>query len=240
MKLRITLFAAILLMFTIACSSNNEEEQKQLAETGNHKIEVLEVIQANAYTYLRTEENGKEAWLAVSKMNANEGDVFYYKDSFEMKDFKSKDLDRTFESILFVQAISPTPFGTEAQPKDVQEAHSKIKPQVNSDIKVEKAEGGVTINELYADKESFSGKSVKIKGQVTKVNLGIMGRNWIHIQDGSSEGNNYDLTITTDREAKIGDVVTFEGYITINKDFGSGYSYEIIMEEAKLIDNTNS
>ena len=240
MKLRIAIFAAFILLFTIACSSNNEEEMKELAATGNHKVEVQEVVQANSYTYLKVDENGNEVWLAVSKMDAKEGDVLYYKDSFEMKDFKSKDLDRTFASILFVQAVSPTPFGAAPQEQDVKSAHSKIKPQSQSDIKVEKVEGGVTVEELYADKDSFSGKSVKIKGQVTKVNLGIMGRNWIHIQDGTAKGDNYDLTITTDREAGVGDIVTFEGYITINKDFGSGYSYEVIMEEAKIIDISKS
>jgi hypothetical protein len=241
MKLRNIIIAALILLFAIACSSNNEEQQEQAAiPAGNHKVEVLEVLQANAYTYLRVDENGKEVWMAVTKMNAEEGDILYYKDSFEMKDFQSKDLERTFESILFVQAVSPTPFGSPQMPKDVKSAHSNVKPQTKTDIKVEKAEGGITIGELFAGKESYSGKTVKVRGEVTKVNLGIMGRNWIHIQDGTADGNNYDLTITTDREASVGDVVTFEGTVTVNKDFGSGYSYEVIIEEAKVIANSKS
>jgi hypothetical protein len=125
-------------------------------------------------------------------------------------------------------------------PKDLKSAHSNVKPQTKTDIKVEKAEGGISIGELFAGKESYSGKTVKVRGEVTKVNLGIMGRNWIHIQDGTADGNNYDLTITTDREASVGDVVTFEGTVTVNKDFGSGYSYEVIIEEAKVIANSKS
>ena len=62
-----------------------------------------------------------------------------------------------------------------------------------------------------------------------------MGKNWIHIQDGSGDSNNFDLTITTQDQAKVGDVVTFEGTIGTKKDFGYGYLYEVIMEDAKLL-----
>ena len=61
-----------------------------------------------------------------------------------------------------------------------------------------------------------------------------MDRNWIHIQDGTSDNGNFDLTITTNEEVVVNDVVVFKGKITLNKDFGAGYSYEVIMEEAKV------
>jgi len=97
------------------------------------------------------------------------------------------------------------------------------------------AKGGITIGELYAKKDSYSAKPVKIKGEVVKFNKQIMGKNWIHIQDGTNNNGSFDLTITSDETVKVGDVVTIEGIITLNKDFGYGYSYDIILENGKLI-----
>ena len=74
-----------------------------------------------------------------------------------------------------------------------------------------------------------------MKGQVVKVNEEIMGKNWIHIQDGSGSAADFDLTITTVEKVKVDDVVTFEGTISLSKDFGAGYFYEVIMEDAKLV-----
>ena len=74
---------------------------------------------------------------------------------------------------------------------------------------------------------------MKIKGQVTKFSPNIMGKNWVHIQDGTNDSGNYDLTVTTNDVVKVGDVVTFEGTIVLKKDFGAGYFYEVIMEDAK-------
>ena len=95
------------------------------------------------------------------------------------------------------------------------------------------SEGGITIGELFSNKDSYANKTVLIKGQVTKVNRAIMGKNWVHLQDGTSGSGNYDLTITTQDEVSPGDVVTFEGKIALNKDFGAGYAYDVLMEDAK-------
>jgi hypothetical protein len=107
------------------------------------------------------------------------------------------------------------------------------KPDVDKEnIKVEAIEGGITIGELFANRSNYDAKKVMIRGKVVKTNYGIMGKNWIHIQDGTSFDGKYDLTITTLEEGiVINNVVTFEGIIALNKDFGHGYKYEIILEE---------
>ena len=108
---------------------------------------------------------------------------------------------------------------------------SPQKPKIEKEnVTVKQAAGGITIAQLYSKKESFNNQTVKIKGQVTKVNKGIMDKNWIHLQDGTSSADNYDLTITTMGDFKTGDIVTFEGKISLKKDFGYGYYYEVIME----------
>ena len=104
-----------------------------------------------------------------------------------------------------------------------------------ADIKIIPCENCTTIGKLMADKKSFSGKTITVKGVVTKVNEEIMGKNWVHIQDGTEAGGVYDLTITTLQPASVGDTVTFEGKISLDKDFGYGYFYSVIMEDGSIV-----
>ena len=104
-----------------------------------------------------------------------------------------------------------------------------------ADVKVEPCADCITIGRLLADKKSFSGKTIRVKGQVTKINEQIMGKNWIHIQDGTDAEGAYDLTITTAQTAAVGEIVTFEGKIALEKDFGYGYFYKVLMEEGQII-----
>ncbi len=103
------------------------------------------------------------------------------------------------------------------------------------DVKIEPCEGCITISNLIANKQSFSGKVIKVKGKVTKFNPEIMGKNWVHIQDGSEFHGGFDLTITTDKRVSVGDTLTFEGKIVLDKDFGYGYFYSVLMEEGKAV-----
>ena len=98
--------------------------------------------------------------------------------------------------------------------------------------KIEPAKDGITIAELFENKEKYNGKTVKTKGQVTKYNAAIMKKNWIHIQDGTEYNGKFDLVATSNQEFNVGDVVTIEGTVSLNKDFGYGYSYEILIENA--------
>lgn len=103
------------------------------------------------------------------------------------------------------------------------------------DIKIEPGDGCISISSLLSNKKSFSGKVIRVKGQVTKFNPEIMGKNWVHIQDGSEFQGEFDLTITTDKKVSLGDTVTFEGKIVLDKDFGYGYFYNVLMEEGKPV-----
>ena len=96
------------------------------------------------------------------------------------------------------------------------------------------AEGGQTVGDVYAKKAELSGKQVKIRGKVVKFSPMIMGKNWIHIQDGTGEAGANDLTVTTSAEANTGDTVLISGTLTTDKDFGYGYAYDVIVEEAEV------
>jgi hypothetical protein len=100
-------------------------------------------------------------------------------------------------------------------------------------VKIEPCSDCITIEKLMADKNDYNGKVIRVKGQVTKFNSGIMGKNWVHLQDGTEYNDSYDLTITTDLTASVGETVTFEGRIVLDKDFGYGYKYDVLMEDAK-------
>ena len=103
------------------------------------------------------------------------------------------------------------------------------------DINIEPCADCITIAKLISNKNDFVGKIISVKGIVTKVNEEIMGRNWIHIQDGTEAEGVFDLTITSNQNAQTGETVTFKGTIAIDKDFGYGYSYDIIMENAQTV-----
>jgi hypothetical protein len=104
-------------------------------------------------------------------------------------------------------------------------------------VSVEPCKDCVTISNLLGNKKSYSGKVIRVKGKVTKYNPQIMGKNWIHIQDGTEYQGGFDLTITTDTQVSVGDTVTFEGKIALDKDFGYGYYYNVLMEEGKVAPN---
>jgi hypothetical protein len=100
------------------------------------------------------------------------------------------------------------------------------------DITVIPCKDCIKISDLLANKKSYSGKTIKVTGQITKYNPQIMGKNWVHIQDGSEFQGEFDLAITTAQTVTVGSTITFEGKIALDKDFGYGYFYSVLMEEA--------
>lgn len=99
---------------------------------------------------------------------------------------------------------------------------------------VEKAPGGSTLQEIFLAKADLAGKEVLFRGKVVKYNTGIMGKNWLHVQDGTGEGGANDLTVTTNAEARVGDTVLVRGRLATDKDFGFGYKYGVIVEDAEV------
>lgn len=101
---------------------------------------------------------------------------------------------------------------------------------------IEKAEGGVTVAEVFAKKAELAGTEITLRGKVTKYNPGIMGRNWLHVQDGTGtpDGKDFDLTVTTSGDVAVDDVVVLKGTLALDKDFGAGYRYDVILENATV------
>ncbi len=204
------------------------------SKTDTHKILVKEVLDGGNYAYLNVDENGKNYWMAISNIPVTVGNTYYYDDGMVMKDFESKQLNKTFDEIIFTSTIRTTELSEEPTVKD-ENPHTAAPVAVQNDVKIEKPKNGTSLAELFSAKKSFSAKSIIVKGKVVKVNDGIMNKNWVHIVDGTQFENKNDLTITTTETVNIGDIVTFKGIVVLDKDFGQGYVYDIILEEAKLV-----
>ncbi|WP_457618280.1 hypothetical protein [Lutibacter sp.] len=226
------IFLAIVLIITFSVNTYSQQSKPTI-----HKVEVVEVLQVNSYTYLRVKEDNNEKWLAVPSIMASKGDIYFYKGGMEMPNFESKELNRTFKSVVFLGAISKNPTGKD----NVSFEHTKVKKEKGIDldaelpITIKPIEGGVTISELFKNKERYQGKKVKIRGKVIKFNSQVMSKNWIHLQDGTDNDGNFDITITSNANVNVGDIVTLEGLVSLNKDFGYGYFYKLIIENAVLI-----
>ncbi len=233
MKLNLLILLAGIIVFAASCKQKSTADENLAPNVRKAKVE--EVIQTSNYTYIRISEDGNESWIAVTKQDVKEGNSYYYEPGIEMNNFVSKELKRTFPSIVFVDKFSDQPIVAKITMADSLKGKQIASPK--ADIKVEKAEGGITIAELYASRDSYAGKTVKIRGEVVKFSPDIMKTNWVHIQDGTNSEGSFDLTITTNEVTKIGDVVIFEGVVAVKKDFGAGYFYEVIVENAKMLTN---
>ncbi len=228
------LSVAIIFLFLTACQSNQSSKPINLANPASHEVVVKEVIQVTEYTYIRVTENGTERWLATPPIKAEKGETYYYEGGFEMRNFKSKELDKTFESILFLEGISTAPLETGSGDVMISPGATTIKDG-KKEISITPVEGGITIAALYADRDSYVGKIIKVKGEVTKFSPEIMESNWIHLQDGTESDGFFDLVINSGETVNPGDVVVFEGKIVVDKDLGYGYFFEVLMENASTI-----
>ena len=164
------------------------------------------------------------------------GQTVTFADGLEMKNFPSKDLDRTFEMVYFVSSVSTPGSPQDAPAGSAPTPHGRPEVEI-VDVSVEPAAGGISLETLFANPQAYAGKSVTIRGQVTKFNRAIMSKNWVHLQDGTKSASGlHDLTLTTSDQATVGETVTFTGKIALKKDFGYGYAYDVIMEESKRIE----
>jgi hypothetical protein len=204
---------------------------------------VVETMDGGGYTYVCLEQNGKKTWVAMPQTKVVVGSNMTMQPGHEMRNFPSKSLGRTFDSIIFtggpaasstVPAVHPT-VGASPQGATGSAAQTTAKDKA---IKVEKAAGpnAFTVAEVYAKRSELDKKTVAVKGKVVKVSEGILGKNWIHIQDGSGnqKTGTHNLVATTQDMSAVGDIVTITGTFAKDRDFGAGYLYKAIVEDAKV------
>jgi hypothetical protein len=191
---------------------------------------VLDAKDVNGYTYLQLKTSSGETWAAIPQTPVKKGDTVTLVDVMVMHDFPSKTLNKTFPTILFGTLAS----GRAQSPHVVAEAASAAGPVTG----VTKATGknARTVADVVGNAAGLKGQTVQVRGKVVKYNSGIMGRNWIHLADGSGSAANRtnDILVTSMEPAKVGDVLTAQGVVETAKDFGAGYYYNVLIENATL------
>ena len=205
------------------------------ASAGRGKV--LEVQSVSNYTYARVDTGKEKIWLAGPKTNLKVGDEVTFTAGMPMKNFKSKSLQRTFDVVYFVGRISPA--GAETSTPQLPAGHPTVSPNSAAIEKIDfsgitKPKGGKTIAEIYKGKSSLIGKKVAVRGKVVKFTGQVMGKNWIHVEDGTGSQGTNDLTVTSKTRAKIGDTVLVRGILLADKDYGYGYKYPLIIEDAEV------
>lgn len=196
---------------------------------------VVETMNSAGYTYVQIDDNGKKTWLAVPETKVKKGQKLSFAPGMEMQNFESKTLKRKFDRIIFSGGV----LGQQGNESEMKSPASKGSAAMSTEkIKVDKAAGpnAYAVAELYKNSKKLEKKKVVVRGKVVKVSAGVMKKNWIHLQDGSGDakaGSN-DLVVTSNDLPAVGDVVTASGTLYNNKDFGSGYKYAVIIENASI------
>lgn len=200
---------------------------------GSISGEVLQTQNVDSYTYVRLKTAEGEIWAAVPKTSIKDGSRITIGQASMLQGFQSKSLKKTFDHIVFGQLVEPgaAPAAKKAAPPAAAAPAAPLAP-------VSKAPGsdGRTVAEVVKGRAGLNGKPVTVHARVVKVNLGILGKNWLHLQDGSgaaADGSN-DILLTTKETAALGDIVTVKGTVRTDVKLGSGYDYAVLIEEATV------
>ena len=191
-----------------------------------HQVLVKQHIKGKRYSYCEVEEGNKTYWLATMGGDFQEGGTYMYNEGIEKTDYKSTELDRIFDRILLVSALYSNAELLESKTSGPATANA-------SNVKISIPKTSVAIKELVNNTTKYANKTIEVTGKITKVNPAIMDRNWIHLVDGSMDS--YDFVCTSNEVFPVGHVLTLKGKLSVNKDFGAGYSYDLILENAQLV-----
>jgi hypothetical protein len=204
-------------------------------QSGSAKIygKVTEVLESAGYTYAEVDTGSEKVWAATSTTTTKVGDMIAFTTEMPMRDFHSKSMNRDFPLLYFVsdfitdQSVQSATSVEQRSPHSMSNKDATAKPITG----IDKVKDGNTIAEVYADQEKLNGQVIRVRGQVTKYTANVMGKNWLHIKDSSTQE---DLTITSNDAATLDSVVVIEGKLALDKDFGYGYVYPLIVQDASV------
>lgn len=205
-----------------------------------HSVVVKEVLPTTKYVYLNVTEGDEEFWVATTLMDVKKGETYYYKGGLLKTNFESKEYNRVFDKVILVSSlVAAANHGTDATETNSAVDYSKIPMKTaKQDIemhteKVVHRTGSMKIADLVKNPKKYEGQTIQLDGVCTKINAGIMNRNWLHIKDGTKD--DFDLVITSDAYVPEGSPFTIKAVVVLNKDFGAGYKYDLILEQGEII-----
>ena len=208
------------------------------ADNELHKVVVQEVLPTARYVYLRVKEGEEEFWIATRKVEINKGEVYYYRGGLLKTNFESKEYNRIFKEIYLISKLVSEDHSKHINAYTQSDGIAKTEKVAKEDIpthteKTVVHKGTIKISELVSDPNKYEGHTVQLSGKCVKVNPNIMGRNWIHLQDGSKD--DFDMVITSNTFVPEGKDVTIKAVVSLNRDFGAGYKYDLILENGTVI-----
>jgi hypothetical protein len=222
---------ALIACALLALAACAKPAAKPVAAVDGSKLKgtVVETLDSGGFTYVRLKTASGEKWVVTSPVDVKTGSDVSVSSAMTVEKFESKSLHRTFDNIVFgsIDGAAQRPHAS-APP-----AHAEI-----TDVNVPRAEGSdaKTIAEIWASKGALKDRRVVVRGKVVKFLPSIMGKNWLHVRDGSGtrgKGDN-DIAVISDDQTTVGSVVTLTGTVRVDKDFGAGYQYPVIIEDARL------
>ena len=215
------------LVNAVYAAQNNTKDAQQ---NDPQKIygKVTDVIDIAGYTYAEVDTGKEKVWVAGPPTALKNGDMISFSSKMPMQNFHSNAIGRDFPVIYFINS-----YITDKETSKMASAHNQVKQQATiKPIKgIDKVEGGNTIADIYNNKSELNGKTIRVRGQVTKFTANILGKNWLHIRDSSTLD---DLTVITSDTVAVGDIVISEGKLELDKDFNYGYFYPVILEDSTV------
>lgn len=256
-----TLVISFFLLFSVSTTFNPTDAEAFAKNTQGTTGTVIETMNSSGYTYMLIESGAEKNWVAIPETKIEKGAEVTYLSGMVMKNFDSKTLNRTFESIIFSSglmgekaaplhgATTDDSFAaavkTEQTKVDVSApamgasggSSGAISPYQEITVAKSEAANGYSVEEIFSQAKKLNGQEITLRGVVTKVSANIMGRNWIHLQDGTGNPmqNSHDIVATSSEHPEVNSEITVEGIVAAEKDFGAGYKYAVIIEEAKVI-----
>ncbi|MBL9211938.1 MAG: hypothetical protein JNL92_15880 [Opitutaceae bacterium] len=228
-----------------AASADDRSIARLATQPGDLAGKVVETMNAASYTYVLIDTGAKKVWAAAPQFSVKVGDTVVVAGGMPMTNYQSRALNRTFDLVYFsgnvtVNGAAVAGPGGADTPKafagNLPPGHPTTSrgPGPVDLTGIKRAENGQTVEEIIKGKAKFAGKRIAVRARVVKYNAGILGKNWLHIRDGSGGEGTNDLTVTTSGTAKVGDLVLVTGVLSVDRDFGSGYKYGLIVEDANV------
>ena len=248
LKYAVAASALSLLLAITGCSESADEPAAENAALstpgppGMVRGEALETMDSGGYTYVFMDTGQDQRWVAALETPVAVGDVIQTDQGMAMNGFTSNTLNRTFNVVYFVSSLQNLSGGSQPMAQasgELPAGHPDVTGGAVAAAAVpdiEAFEEGRDIAYVYANKDDLAGSEMTLRGRVVKYNPGILGWNFIHIQDGSGDaaaGDN-DLIVTTKSTTEVGETVVLTGNIVLDKDFGAGYSYPVLIEDASI------
>jgi len=249
--LKLTLIALFSTTLYAEQGSNNTQQSVQIDMHGGKEVKmpshmttktsgifygkVLEIKDAMGYKYLKVNEDGKELWVAIANAPVAVGDKIGYDKNTIMHDFESKTLNQKFKEIIFASDVYLPQKVQKPQSMKEMLGLSTTAPKEEKPAKPFVKKETYTIEEVHMWRKSLEGQTITLDATVYKVSHQIMKLDWTHLGDGTGDEKKLtdDLVFTSASTAiKSGDKVTATGKVIVNKDFGFGYFYKVLIQDA--------